>query len=77
MKTEKCETREEAALDTCRRHRTGNRSLTHSRPSIPLIALPTRNMAARAYWRGLHAAEMAAWELSGGDFLLSHRAPRG
>jgi hypothetical protein len=33
--------------------------------------LATRNTVIRAYLRDLRAAEMTAWELTGGDFLIS------
>jgi hypothetical protein len=31
---------------------------------------PPRSTAARSYFRSLHAAEMAAWEVTGGDYAL-------
>ena len=40
------------------------------------IPSPARISGARAYLRRLRAAEMAAWEVTGGDYLLSH-ASRG
>jgi hypothetical protein len=38
-----------------------NRSVEPARP---------RTTAARSYFRSLHAAEMAAWEVTGGDYAL-------
>jgi hypothetical protein len=38
--------------------------------------LAGRSPSARAYLRHLRAAEMAAWESSGGDYLLSRCARR-
>jgi hypothetical protein len=70
MKIENRETNEETSI----RQHSGHleeHSPKHIRVSVPLISLPKRNMEARAYLRGLRAAEMAAWELTGGDYLLS------
>jgi hypothetical protein len=47
------------------------------RNGFPPILIPTRPAGTRAYLRRLRAAEMAAWELTGGDYLLPHCAPRG
>ena len=44
------------------------------RGSMPSIQLSTRAVGDRDYLRGLRAAEMAAWERSGGDYLLSRSA---
>jgi len=46
------------------------------RPKVALIQPSIRSIVDRSYLRGLRAAEMAAWERSGGDYLLSHRATR-
>jgi hypothetical protein len=45
-----------------------------SRVRLPLMALRVGTAASREYLRGLRAAEMAAWKLSGGDYLLSRCA---
>jgi hypothetical protein len=37
-------------------------------------SIPAHSLRTRAYLRCLRAAEMAAWELTGGDYLLSHCA---
>jgi hypothetical protein len=44
-----------------------------SRPRIrhPLLCQPELKSMARAYLRDLRAAEMIAWQLSGGDYLIS------
>jgi len=46
------------------------------RVDIPLTYLSQRTTVAREYLRGLRAAEMAAWESTGGDYLLSRCAPQ-
>jgi hypothetical protein len=33
--------------------------------------IPARHAAMRAYLRDLRAAEMTAWEMTGGDYLIS------
>jgi hypothetical protein len=48
---------------------TRNKSLVHN--SIRLASAPGRSTEARAYLRDLRAAEMFAWEMTGGDFLVS------
>ena len=35
-----------------------------------------RSNAARSYFRRLHAAEMAAWQITGGDYVLAGFVPR-
>jgi len=52
-------------------HQTRENCRNHARARIPLTTLPGRSLAGRAYLRGLRAAEMAAWESTGGDYLLS------
>lgn len=42
----------------------------------PPTLIPARIWVARAYLRRLRAAEMAAWELTGGDYLLSQCVTR-
>jgi len=37
----------------------------------PLLCQPELKSMARAYLRDLRAAEMIAWQLSGGDYLIS------
>ena len=62
-------------------------TLTHadeSREDVPIHFIPNvlpptisvRTLGTRAYLRRLRAAEMAAWELTGGDYLLSTCATR-
>jgi len=46
------------------------------RNGLPLISNRLRSSGPRAYLRRLRAAEMAAWELTGGDYLLPHWAAR-
>jgi hypothetical protein len=41
---------------------------------VPLMSLRVGTAAGREYMRELRAAEMAAWKLSGGDYLLSRCA---
>ena len=42
------------------------------RTTPALSPFPASNAATRAYFRSLRAAEMATWELSGGDYLRSN-----
>ena len=42
-----------------------------ARVCLPLPSVRVGRAASREYLRGLRAAEMAAWKLSGGDYLLS------
>jgi len=37
----------------------------------PLLSLPVRHAPSREYLRDLRAAEMIAWEMTGGDYLIS------
>jgi hypothetical protein len=46
----------------------------HIRGCLPLRSLRVGAAAGREYLRGLRAAEMEAWNLSGGDCLLSRCA---
>ena len=46
------------------------------RNRLSLITPTILTMEARAYLRNLRAAEMTDWEMTGGDYLLSHCAPR-
>jgi hypothetical protein len=50
-----------------------NRGMALVCRSIRLPSPQMRNIEVRAYFRDLHAAEMLAWERSGGDFLVSER----
>jgi hypothetical protein len=43
---------------------------------LPLATAPRNTASTRDYFRRLRAAEMAAWELTGGDYLLPRFAPR-
>ena len=51
----------------------GRRASDKSQARIrnPLVSLPAHHAMARAYLRDLRAAEMLAWEMTGGDFLIS------
>lgn len=53
-------------------------AIAHSRSRLPLsrTAGVARTSAARDYLRSLRAAEMAAWEMTGGDVLLARFATR-
>ncbi len=42
----------------------------HNRVSLRLVFPRAITRASREYLRRLRAAEMAAWELSGGDYLV-------
>ena len=37
-----------------------------------LLSLSARNALSRAYLKDLRAAEMMAWQETGGDYLISH-----
>lgn len=52
---------------------TDRRTTDKSRDRLrnPLLSLPAHDAVARAYLRDLRAAEMTAWELTGGDYLIS------
>jgi len=52
-------------------HRANDKSLNCFRARLSLTSIPTPNTVARAYLRDLRAAEMTAWEMTGGDYLLS------
>ena len=47
------------------------------RNGLPLISNRRRSSGPRAYLRRLRAAEMAAWEQTGGDYLRSDYAHAG
>jgi hypothetical protein len=54
------------------RNRQGERKYPmRIRVCLPLMSLRVGTTASREYLRGLRAAEMAAWKLSGGDYLRS------
>jgi hypothetical protein len=44
------------------------------RPMLPKLAIASLS---REYLRSLRAAEMAAWEMTGGDFMLARFATNG
>ena len=58
-----------AALLKRRESRT--KDIHRNRIRHPLLGQPQLNSMARAYLRDLRAAEMLAWQLSGGDYLIS------
>ena len=58
-----------AALLT--RHEGRTKDISRNRIRHPLFCEPQINSMARAYLRDLRAAEMIAWQLSGGDYLIS------
>jgi hypothetical protein len=47
------------------------KSIKRIRTSLPLTPLPPSTAVTRAYFRSMRAAEMAAWEMTGGDYVLS------
>ena len=47
------------------------KDISRNRIRYPLLCQPQLNSMARAYLRDLRAAEMIAWQLSGGDYLIS------
>jgi hypothetical protein len=46
------------------------------RARVPVVQMSSRVAGDRDYLRRLRAAEMAAWERSGGDYLMSCSAAR-
>jgi hypothetical protein len=77
MKTDNAKTSPETRFHLRASQRPGNPCFEHAQSSFPSPFASSRTTAARAYWRGLHAAEMAAWEMTGGDYLLPHCARIG
>ena len=51
-------------------------SVHRIRNGFPLLPIQTPTSGARVYLRRLRAAEMAAWEETGGDYLLSDYVAR-
>jgi hypothetical protein len=47
------------------------KSLKRNRTSLSLTPIPPSTAVTRAYFRSMRAAEMAAWEMTGGDYVLS------
>jgi hypothetical protein len=41
-----------------------------------LLPLQARHALSRAYFKDLRAAEMMAWQVTGGDYLISHAKRR-
>ena len=59
-------------LDTLLQHQDRRANKTSRRRiQNPLVCQPQLNSMARAYLRDLRAAEMIAWQLTGGDYLIS------
>jgi len=52
-------------------HRMKTASPKRIRTSLPLTPIPPSTARTRAYFRSVRAAEMAAWEMTGGDYVLS------
>ena len=50
----------------------GRRARDKSQDQIrnPLLSLPAHDAVTRAHLRELRAAEMIAWEMTGGDYLI-------
>jgi len=53
------------------RHEGRTNDISRKRVRHPLLSQPQLSSMARAYLRDLRAAEMIAWQLSGGDYLIS------
>jgi len=49
------------------------RDRSRDRIRDPGLLLPASSAVARAYLRDLRAAELAAWEVTGGDYLISQK----
>jgi hypothetical protein len=47
-------------------------SRERTRRELLLLSVPVRRALSRAYFKDLRAAEMMAWEETGGDYLISH-----
>ena len=54
-----------------KRHESRMKDISQNPIRHPLLGQPQLNSMARAYLRDLRAAEMLAWQLSGGDYLIS------
>ena len=74
MKPESINTNEALPTHDFRHPRSEVKYPKHVRASLRLMSPPALTAANREYLRGLRAAEMAAWTLSGGDYLLSSAA---
>jgi hypothetical protein len=57
------------------RHEGRTNDISRHRIRHPLLYQPQLSSMARAYLRDLRAAEMIAWQLSGGDYLISRCEP--
>jgi hypothetical protein len=58
-------------------HRAGTPTSQHPRSHRLLAPTPPRPTTTRSYFRSLRAAEMAAWEVTGGDYVLARFASAG
>ena len=76
MKFETSKLNDNASVCHRTSHRVEVRFPKPTRVDIPLTSLSEHTKVAREYLRGLRAAEMAVWELTGGDYLLSRCAPQ-
>jgi hypothetical protein len=74
MKIETIKSDDISPIHQLRNHWREDNAPQHLRVDLPLISLPGRTATVRAYLRGLRAAEMAAWEQTGGDYLLPRYA---
>jgi hypothetical protein len=74
MKLEAINTDHALATHDFRNRRGEEKYPKRSRVCLPLMSLRVGTAASREYLRGLRAAEMAAWKLSGGDYLRSRCA---
>ena len=58
-----------------KRHDRRVNKISRRRIQNPLVCQPQLNSMAREYLRDLRAAEMIAWQLTGGDYLISGCEP--
>jgi hypothetical protein len=49
---------------------------SRERTRCEVLSLPARHALSRAYFKDLRAAEMMAWQVTGGDYLISHNKRR-
>jgi hypothetical protein len=54
----------------------GGRVDSRVRIRSEFLSLPARQALSRAYFKDLRAAEMMAWEVTGGDYLISNPGRR-
>jgi len=47
------------------------KSLKCIQTSLPVKIVPSPSALTRAYFQRMRAAEMAAWEMTGGDYVIS------